>query len=228
MKVYFMVAALAAALISGPSGAAAHSFRAGLLLPFSGPSAGEGKQILDGFMLATKERDAHPDMESDGHLGGLDVYLSRIDGAGAPEAAAQKARALLLREKIEFLAVFASPEALSSLYPAAAGAKVFVLGLGDAPREIAGKACPPYFISISRRKGTEIGRAFAANFQKEYGRAPSRPAALGYDAARLIASAVRALGGELAGRAALRRAFRESTYRPARSDIVVAGGATCR
>ncbi len=223
-----MAASIVAALVCGPSGAAAHSFRAGLLLPFSGPSAGEGKQILDGFMLATKERDAHPGTESDGHLGGLDVYLSRIDGAGVPETAAQKARALLRREKIEFLAVFASSEALNSLYPDAAGAKVFLLGLGDAPRKIAGKACPSYFISISRRKGTGNGRAFAANFKKEYGRAPSRLAALGYDAARLIGSAVRALGGELADRAALRRALRDSAYRPARAAIVIAGGPACR
>ncbi len=228
LNAYFMAAAIAAALLCGPSGAAAHSFRAGLLVPLSGPSTGAGKQILDGFMLATKERDAHPDMESDGHLGGLDVYLSRINVAGAPEAAARKAGALLRREKIEFLAVFASPEALSALYPAAAGAKVFLLGLGDAPRKIAGKACPPYFISISRRKGMGIGRAFAASFQKEYGRAPSRLAALGYDAAQLIDSAVRALGEELADRAALRRALRDSAYRPARAAIVIAGGPACR
>jgi len=55
-----MAVAIAAASLYGPSGAAAHSFRVGLLLPLIGPSAGAGKQILDGFMLATKERDAHP------------------------------------------------------------------------------------------------------------------------------------------------------------------------
>jgi ABC-type branched-subunit amino acid transport system substrate-binding protein len=199
-----------------------------LLLPLSGPSTGAGKQILDGFMLATKERDTHPDTESDGHLGGLDVYISRIDSTGTPEAAARKAGALFRREKIEFLTIFASREALNALYPAVADAKVFLLGLGDAPRKILGNACPPYFISISSRKGAEIGRAFAASFQKEFGRAPSRLAALGYDAARLIGSAVRALGGELAGRAALRRALRDSTYRPAHATIVFAGNSACR
>ena len=84
MKACFIAAVIAAALFYSPSRAAAHSFRAGLLLPLSGPSTGAGKQILDGFMLATKERDAHPDTESDGHLGGLDVYISRIDSTGTP------------------------------------------------------------------------------------------------------------------------------------------------
>lgn len=60
MKAIFMAVAIAAASLYGPSGAAAHSFRVGLLLPLIGPSAGAGKQFLDGFMLATKERDAHP------------------------------------------------------------------------------------------------------------------------------------------------------------------------
>jgi len=50
--------------------------------------------------------------------------------------------------------------------------------------------------------GAGIGGAFAASFQKEYGRASTRHAALGYDTARLIGSAVRALGGELADREA--------------------------
>ena len=30
---------------------------------------------LRGFLLATKERDGHPDETSNGHLGGLDVYI---------------------------------------------------------------------------------------------------------------------------------------------------------
>lgn len=228
MKAFFIAMVITTTSLYGPSGTAAHSFRAALMVPLSGPSAGAGKQIQDGFMLATKERDAHPGTESDGHLGGLDVYISRIDGAGAPEDAAQKTGALFRREKIEFLTVFASREALSALYPAAAGAKVFVFGLGDAPRKIPGMACPPFFISISRPKGVGIGRAFAASFQKEYGRAPTRHAALGYDAARLIGSVVRALGGELAERAALRRALRDSTYRPAHAAIVFAGNPKCR
>ena len=154
MIIFFMATAIAAALVCGPSGASAHSFQAGLLFPYSGPSAKAGRQVLDGFMLATKERDAHPDTESDGHLGGLDVYLSRIDSAGTSAATTLKSMALLRQKKIEFLAAFASPEALSALYPDAAAAKVFLIGLGDAPRKIEG-VCSPYFISISLRKGTE-------------------------------------------------------------------------
>lgn len=178
-------------------------------------------------MLATKERDAHPGTESDGHLGGLDVYISQIDGSGVLEAAMQKAGAVFSREKFAFLAAFASRQANNAHYPAA-GAKVFLLSLGDAPRELSGKACSPYIISISQRKGAGIGRAFAESFQKEYGRASTRLAALGYDTARLIGSAVRALGGELADREALRRALRNSTYRPARAVITIIRRPRCQ
>ncbi|MBU2533368.1 MAG: ABC transporter substrate-binding protein [Alphaproteobacteria bacterium] len=57
-------------------------------------------------------------------------------------------------------------------------------------------------------------RAFVAHFQKEYGRLPSLYASQGYDAARLIASALKAAGGVDDAdkfRAALKKADFEST-----------------
>ena len=56
--------------VSNP--ALAHSFNVALVLPT--PSAQE-EQFHMGFMLATTQRDSHPDETSDGHLGGLDVYV---------------------------------------------------------------------------------------------------------------------------------------------------------
>ncbi|MFP6868076.1 MAG: hypothetical protein VCE91_01770 [Nitrospinota bacterium] len=77
-------------------------------------------------------------------------------------------------------------------------------------------------------EGAGIGGAFAASFQKEYGRASTRHAALGYDTARLIGSAVRALGGEVANREAILRALRKSAYRPARANITIARRPSCQ
>ncbi|HSG95807.1 MAG TPA: hypothetical protein VLA28_09815, partial [Afifellaceae bacterium] len=64
----------------------AHSFNVALLVGSSGPAAGEDEQVRDGFLLATRERDSHPDEESDGHLGGLDVYLLMVEDRGDPVA----------------------------------------------------------------------------------------------------------------------------------------------
>jgi len=58
-----------------PEAAQAHRFNAALFIPMSD----QGRQFRDGFMLGTTMRDAHPDQESDGHLGGLDVYVSVFD-----------------------------------------------------------------------------------------------------------------------------------------------------
>ena len=60
----------------------AHRFYVALVIPFSNAVADQGRQYRQGFMLATTERDSHPDEESDGHLGGLDVYVSVIDSQG--------------------------------------------------------------------------------------------------------------------------------------------------
>ena len=69
-----LLALIAGVMVFAPP-AWAHSFNVALIIPASP----EGREIRDGFMLATTERDSHPDEESDGHLGGLDVYVTVIE-----------------------------------------------------------------------------------------------------------------------------------------------------
>ena len=49
----------------------AHSFSVALVAP-----AGARVQAMQAFLRASGERDGHETQESDGHLGGLDVYVS--------------------------------------------------------------------------------------------------------------------------------------------------------
>ena len=56
----------------------AHRFNVVLILPGSTTESEQARHIRGGFMLATTERDSHPDQQSDGHLGGLDVYVNVI------------------------------------------------------------------------------------------------------------------------------------------------------
>ena len=58
--------------------AVAHSFSVLLVSPAGAAQGG----AYNGFRLATKERDGHADEESDGHLGGLDVYITPDSGDG--------------------------------------------------------------------------------------------------------------------------------------------------
>jgi len=74
-----LLAALPVMFVAG--GLHAHSFDLALLLPLSGPERELGERMRAGFMEATREFDAHPGQESDGHLGGLDVYVTVVDSS---------------------------------------------------------------------------------------------------------------------------------------------------
>ena len=58
----------------------------------------------------------------------------------------------------------------------------------------------------------EANRAFVADFQEAYGRLPSLYASQGYDAARLIASALKATGGDLDDRQAVLDALHKAEF----------------
>ena len=187
MRAYLLRALIAASLLTTTGAAQAHSFNVLLLVPLSGPEAGAGEQSRNGFMLATTERDAHPDQESDGHLGGLDVYVSTFDTgssavAGPPTPADGGA--------FDVIAVLAGRDA--SDYPwleSLPGAKLYP---GPTPFTQGSNSEPAV-------------AAFIEAFQRQYGVTPSADAAQGYDAARRIDAAVRQEGGASSPAALQRR-----------------------
>ncbi|MDH3475156.1 MAG: hypothetical protein OEM59_15865 [Rhodospirillales bacterium] len=196
---------LAVALSAGGAGyVQAHSFKLGFVAPLSGPQAAVGEALRDGLMVATRERDSHPDEVSDGHLGGLDVYVLPVDGAldGARDGAAvlAEANALMAGEGVEILAA-ALPGALTVAMREAAQARrtVFIDMNG---------ALPPVTAD-----GGPGEAAFAATFEADTGRAPPPAAYRGYRTARLVDRAIRALGGDLSDRAALRAAIEAALAR---------------
>ena len=186
MKAMMVAAALIAGIAGVPGGAKAHSFNVALVMALIEHSDANIRQVHDGFLLATGERDSHPDEESDGHLGGLDVYLFPVD---LKRESLAGVRALLHREQIDILAVIGPDGAAEQIRALVAGSKTVLLApgrLSSAPTE-----------------------AFAKAFQAAFGYAPARPAAEGYNAARRIDAAVRPLGG-VGDSAALRRALDET------------------
>lgn len=67
--------------------ASAHSFNLVFIAPISDTV---GRALLDGFLLATTEQDSHEFETSDGHLGGLDSHVFKVDNAaGQAMTAAQ-------------------------------------------------------------------------------------------------------------------------------------------
>jgi branched-chain amino acid transport system substrate-binding protein len=64
----------------------------------------------------------------------------------------------------------------------------------------------------------EANKKFVADFRKKYGRNPSFYAAQAYDAAMLIDSAVKAVGGDLSKKEAMRDAMRKANYASVRGQ----------
>ena len=189
----FLMVMAAAALSINP--AFAHRFNVALVIPLSkGVSKGEsveGSQIRNGFMLATAARDGHPDQESDGHLGGLDVYVHVIDGKG--DVAADIGR-IAEQGAAHIVVAFGSETRPSPIDKLLDGKKIALLVPGETP--------------FSEPERPAVA-AFIVLYAREYGTRPSSRAAQGYNAARRIDVAVRAQGG-VDDIVWLRRSFRET------------------
>ena len=175
--------AMIAAIALPVSLARAHGFNVALVVPLSGSMAAKGSQIRDGFMLATKERDSHANEESDGHLGGLDVYVFPADDQTPDHS---DVKAVLERQRIDIVAAIGSLESVAAAESLNLDAQIVVLTPGETPFPIS-----------SQPSGNDQSAAVAAfidSFQKEYGYAPTPSAAHGYNAARRIEAAVRDQG----------------------------------
>ena len=168
-----------------PKSAQAHSFSLALV---SGETSGPERleAAIRGVLLASDERDGHSDETSDGHLGGLDVYLSVFPAPAAGSIAGLKNVA----QSGFDIAIELEPGAIGATFAPDPRAVVIGPGTSDGVPQAA----------MAR---------FARAFQSAYGVAPDSAARAGYNAARRIDLAVRALGG-VGDRAALTRALAAS------------------
>ncbi|MEQ8357747.1 MAG: hypothetical protein RH942_19590 [Kiloniellaceae bacterium] len=200
MDVTFRLSRLAALLLTllcfGPwaSGVAlAHSFRVALVAPGGPDSDAVLASAYRGFRLATRERDGHANEESDGHLGGLDVYIGMVEFS-AEAAAARTPGGEVGAAAPDIVVAIGVPAELAPLR-AAGGGDAVLLEPGKVPNAAAWRQEPTL--------GGAAG-SFQQRFSDAYGSAPDGWAAQGYDAARRIDLAIRPLGG-VADRAALTR-----------------------
>ncbi len=157
--------------------AAAHSFQT-VIMPADSQSAEEWVvHFREGFLLASEERDSHAAQESDGHLGGVDVYLNDLlptedmDGFAPPPE----------------IAILPGPDAqLPDGWDKTAS---MVLPAAEEDR-------------ITPRDRTYLDRAaepalapFARRFEERAGRSPGSVETAGYLAGRRIDAALREAGG---------------------------------
>jgi hypothetical protein len=156
----------------------AHSFNLVFIAPFEKMS---GQSTLNGFMLATREQDSHEDEASDGHLGGLDSYIIRVD--------TMKGEAALLNQ-LENTIQKSNP-----LFAVGLDLNTATLNMleNNAVVVVDPKASgfwEPLSVDPGQLNLMD-GEDFASAFQRAYGHAPDLQAMHGYLAARIIATVVR-------------------------------------
>ncbi|MEI8305019.1 MAG: ABC transporter substrate-binding protein [Burkholderiales bacterium] len=164
---------LAAALGLGaaPATQAADKIKVGLVSTLSGPSAGLGVDIRDGFMLALKL--------SGGKLGGLPAEVLIGDDQFKPDVARQLFEKNIKRDKVDFMTGVVFSNIMLAAVPEAFSSRTFYISPNAAPSPLAGKDCNPWFFAVSwpndayheaagqhaTRKGYKNAYLLAPNYQ---------------------------------------------------------------
>jgi len=138
-----MTTRLAVALLLALSGAAhaADKVKVGFMSTLSGPAAGIGTDIRDGFNLALKG--------SGGKLGGLPADVQIADDQQNPDIGRQTADKFLKRDHVDFVTGIVFSNVLLAVAPAVFESKTFMISANAGPSILAGAQCSPWFFSVS-------------------------------------------------------------------------------
>jgi branched-chain amino acid transport system substrate-binding protein len=142
-----LIVALAAAFglsISGLSMSAAHAednLKVGLIATLSGPPAVLGQQLRNGLALAIKDHG--------GKLGGRTVDLITADDELKPDVAVGKVKALIDRDKVDFVVGPVFSNILGAIIKPVTEAGVILISPNAGSSSFAGKDCNPNFFVTS-------------------------------------------------------------------------------
>ncbi|MBY0464703.1 MAG: ABC transporter substrate-binding protein [Burkholderiales bacterium] len=181
--------AASAALVSLPAQA---QVKVGLLSTLSGPGAGLGVDIRDGFQLAVKL--------SGGKLGGQAAEVIVADDQASPDVGRQTADRLVKRDKVDFMTGIVFSNVMLAVGTPTFQSKTYYISANAGPSQMAGEQCNPYFFSVSYQNDNMHEAAGQVVQDKGFKRvaliAPNYPA--GKDA---IAGFKRFFKGEIASEA---------------------------
>ncbi len=122
---------------------AADQVKVGMLSTLSGPGAGLGIDIRDGFNLALKHMN--------GKLGNLPAEVIVADDQQNPEVAKQTAERLLKRDKVDFMTGTVFSNVMLAVGTPAFQNKTFFISPNAGPSQYAGAQCNPYFFNVSQQ-----------------------------------------------------------------------------
>lgn len=138
----FRKLALCAAITASFSGAyAADSVKVGLMTTLSGPGAGLGVDIRDGFQLAIKQ--------FNNKLGGLSAEILVADDAQNPDTAKQIAERFLKKDKVDLATGVVFSNIMMAVGPSFFSNETFYISANAGPSQYAGAQCNPYFFNVA-------------------------------------------------------------------------------
>src|SRR4029079_15042730 len=140
MKTFVLLAA-AAVILGGTGAQGQEKLKIGIIATLSGPPAVLGQQLRNGFHLAVKRLN--------GKLGGREVEVIVADDELKPDLAVTKVKALVERDKVEFVVgpIFSNIRA-AIMKPATEGGAILI-SPNAGTSNFAGKECNPNFFVTS-------------------------------------------------------------------------------
>ncbi|MBX9817397.1 MAG: ABC transporter substrate-binding protein [Burkholderiaceae bacterium] len=119
----------------------AEPVKVGLLSTLSGPGAGLGVDIRDGFQLAVKL--------AGNKLGGRPAEVVVADDQASPDVGRQTAERLVKRDKVDFMTGIVFSNVMLAVGAPTFAAQTFYVSANAGPSQYAGEQCNPYFFSAS-------------------------------------------------------------------------------
>jgi branched-chain amino acid transport system substrate-binding protein len=136
-----LVATAAAVTALSAAAQTSEPVKVGLLSTLSGPGAGLGVDIRDGFQLAVKL--------AGGKLGGRAAEVVIADDQASPDVGRQTADRLIKRDKVDFLTGIVFSNVMLAVGTPTFQSKTFYISANAGPSQYAGEQCNPYFFSAS-------------------------------------------------------------------------------
>ncbi|MDQ2101461.1 ABC transporter substrate-binding protein [Azospirillum isscasi] len=162
--------ASALALLATP--VAADTLKIGMITTLSGPGAGLGIDIRDGFALAVEH--------AGGKLGGQDTQVIEADDQQKPDVAVGLANRMVERDRVQVVTGVVWSNLALAMLPTLAGGQTFFISPNAGPSQLAGAQCNPYFFNAAYQND-QIHEAVGKHvqdqgFKKVYLMAPNYPA----------------------------------------------------
>lgn len=113
----------------------------GFLTSLSGPTAGAGQDMLDGFQLAVEHLIER--------MAGVEVELIVADDHQSPQAARQAVDKMIAKDKVDIVVAGLSARSLEAIVQPVTEARLHLISLTGAPADLTGQGCRPLFFSLS-------------------------------------------------------------------------------